>query len=1804
MSQNAEDLNKILNEINTKIDYMATHNDKQSIDALLNQVKALEKSFNDGMMNFDFEKQNIFETIQKEITGIIEKSAILKDLFPQEDNSKFERVENTLTSNLSRVHSELSDTIKQDFNQVAQGIGALYARIENLKHSIESNKNLDSIRDDINILGNKMIEIRNELQQNSSNNLGAIIENITKNDNNINTLKSNLDNSFANIDKNFQNTNDNLSELNKSLINIAEDINTKNNTNITDLKLNLSSNFADVNKNVQNTNENITDFKENLAANLTNYLTSIKDLFASFSQEMQAHHENLTSDIFNKKLQELDILSKDIDTLSNTINFNEESYKVFLNTKIQELYNYLKTLEDILSSSNIYVGNSVAEITNVKKAVETTTIKLDEIYSKLITELGLESKKIDDLKDFVSNNIATVNSKLYTMEDNIVKGINSNITTIEQLKTDIGSSVDTNFNEIKSILEYMGANLSKGTGENFSVSKTQTNIENILYKITELSDSHLLNSDSLKQIIENKITEIQNYLNNLEKLVSDSSLNLNNSLSEITDIKEYIANTSLKLDDIGANFAENLSKNSENISDVKNILTLRLDSITSKLFTMEDNLAKEISGKITEIEQAKDSAAASVNNNINDLKLIIECLRSNIAQSSSNLSTKISEIETSFSEKLNEISLISTEQKTYADEIRTELKNISDDIQKTQAQIANIDIPKPDTYLSLGLAEVKSSVGALTQSSISLSDKINDIGTSFDEKVENISNVQNENSIELKTILNNVSEEITKTQNQISEIEIPKPDENIPIEIANIKSALYELNNNSINFSEKINELGSAFASKLDDLSSQDADQKNSTTEIKTLLNYISDEIEKTQGDVSNSVIHIAKNREDIFERIEDIKNHISTIKLAMADLNTETSDKLTEKLFSIESKLYESSDIYEQNLTQLQTKLGEYISNVELISEETNSKLLDSASELVDIKTNLNEIQDKITYLNTDQKSFLEENIESIINKIDTLTSELTDNKEDIKSDVKNVIKENIVFVDKGLEYLTMTINEIKGQQSENYEGINNIITNKLTDIKQEIELLNTDISDIYQSKTENIIKEFEPLKSAILDFTSFDFNEIITEIKNQIEVSYLNLLQELNKNLIENHDTYVHIENTYKDVVSRCSSLQECIDDFSKNNLELINSTIAGLDLNVRSYLEKGDKFLTEWQTYAANLDKKLSENNKELEHSLLNILEELQKTIDEKVKAGSSELKDFLAVMLNNEDLTITLENLNVDIANQIEEFKSGIETKNEKLQSSISNIEKNVNSKLTEIQLDITANRPDEDEQLNKFANLIKVALQDLQQTVEAKFNDTDSSSNFAKLADSLKELHSKVDIIALNDDSDIKDEISEISEKINKNSENSTKISEMLEGLHSKVDILALNDDSEMKEDIFEISEKLDKTSETDKKISEMLEALHSKIDVLAMTDDSDLRDEITDVKDLIYEQRKFFESIEKDSKAQEIDKYLQNLQNEINKIDLEKNTQDIKDAIMSSILTVSDQITFVEETEEIKDFVEAKTNVINETLQDVKKQLKKIASSNSDSDMDLYSYTLQDVESDIAKLRLTLNEISSSNTADEVGVISSNINRIAKSIEDLRSTFTTEQNDETKGSFGKLNEDILSISARTNKLLLNSDESYRIICDSMDEFNRKTDYLQEQLDIINSKNLEAQLVNIDKKVNATMSSSKVLENVMMYLGEWMDGTTDIVNSIYDKTAKTATLQNALDELKANLPEKQELLKTIEDKFEEQQSRIDRLEKKLEKAITMLEEREADTVQNKIDNIETQLAKLSSNIEKLTSYVDE
>ena len=213
---------------------------------------------------------------------------------------------------------------------------------------------------------------------------------------------------------------------------------------------------------------------------------------------------------------------------------------------------------------------------------------------------------------------------------------------------------------------------------------------------------------------------------------------------------------------------------------------------------------------------------------------------------------------------------------------------------------------------------------------------------------------------------------------------------------------------------------------------------------------------------------------------------------------------------------------------------------------------------------------------------------------------------------------------------------------------------------------------------------------------------------------------------------------------------------------------------------------------------------------------------------------------------------------------------------------------------------------------------------------------------------------------------------------------------------------------------------------------------------------------------------------------------------------------------------------------------------------------------------------------------------------------------MAKSIEQLQINMASHNNatPNLKADFDKLSEDILSLSARTNKILLNSTESQRIMSLSLEDFSRRSTLLENRLNELDNKQIDSRLSLIENKIDETVSSGKVLQNVMMYLGEWMDGTSETISSIYDKSVKAASVHELLENIKLTAPEQTDLLKVVEERFEEQQTRIDRLEQKLEKALEMLSEYDENIITAKIDRLDKQLGKLTENIEKLTAYVDE
>ena len=471
------------------------------------------------------------------------------------------------------------------------------------------------------------------------------------------------------------------------------------------------------------------------------------------------------------------------------------------------------------------------------------------------------------------------------------------------------------------------------------------------------------------------------------------------------------------------------------------------------------------------------------------------------------------------------------------------------------------------------------------------------------------------------------------------------------------------------------------------------------------------------------------------------------------------------------------------------------------------------------------------------------------------------------------------------------------------------------------------------------------------------------------------------------------------------------------------------------------------------------------------------------------------------------------------------------------------------------------------------------------------------------------INEKVDILAANDDYELIEEVRDAVERLDENFSNNN----LLNTINSKLDVIAeidtVGEFEEIKDSLNIIEEQIESVknlSETDTKITSMLETLNNKID--SLSDGEASQKGFEDVKALIMAQTDFIENLEKNGKTDAVKKCLEKLTLEVNNLvtgdntkQIQKTIREMKESILAAIATVFEQISFIEESEDIKDFVEEKTDEINQNLATVTTQLKQITSSEEDSD---YIYSMQDIESDLAKLRLALSNLQENedeNQAQRLSSILENINTIGASVEELQQNSMT-KDDEIQSKFERVATDINSLSALTNS---NFEDFGKLISDT----------------------LTTKVDKVTKLLETSHASDKVMRQALIYMGEWIDSASESMNKISTNAEEIVDIKSAIDSLKKSVPEQTDILNSIEekfdeqqerlayfekqiaklggleDKFEAQQERIDRLEMSLEKILTAVEDIDDSKVTRKIDKIDKQIARLSTNIEKLASYVD-
>ena len=1196
-----------------------------------------------------------------------------------------------------------------------------------------------------------------------------------------------------------------------------------------------------------------------------------------------------------------------------------------------------------------------------------------------------------------------------------------------------------------------------------------------------------------------------------------------------------------------------------------------------------------------------------------------------------------------------------------------------------------------------------------------LSNQISDLKNDIAVAVDRVETIKSEIAQTEKDYLSQIMTGVRESAGMISEFK-----ENTA---SHLSEYLYAIKDALAAFSEDMrvsqeNITSDVLGKKAEEIKKLSEDIENLDESLKLNLSEQLKSVEDKLADCSE------KHKFETIEKISEITDLINGLLDSVKDLSGENLNVLKEKLISLEAELKDNYSTYETNLNLIQEKIGQYISSVENISKDTNLKLENSFEEVVSLKDEVGAVREKLNSFNDIKTETLDEYFSNVVDKIGEITSQIENYKSGMSENIKISMRENIDFVDKGLGYISTNLTDLKENQNNSRKEILENLEEKISEIKTEFSLVKTDVVNALTENGENLVKEFEGVKSALDKFSELDFEKFTDEMKNQIQLSYLNLIAEIKDELSQGADTYGKIEASYKDIVARVSGLETSVSDFTEENFELVKNVINKIDANVSDVLEKNNEISENWKSTIEELNNQIRENQKEYEHSLVNLLEQVEGTLDEKLLTNQKDLQEWISGILENNEIVQILKDNSQETFDRLEALKmqveegfvmndssqrvvesvkkvlgetidtlnekftsldqkvdviamadntelfDAIDESSEKINSILNSVKteldgvsvalaakdyevvvkdceniqfsleqlhskidaialngseekldyvsvacKNIQDLLGEVQKKVASLEDDNANKISAFTEKFEKSLTDLNTKVDvlamadnSELEDLVATST-QKLQDSVTDLHTKVDVLAMADNSELEDLISDSSQNL----------SDRIDELHSKVDILAADDNSYLEESIDDIRDLIQEQQSlfstldnSDDKIAKMLELLQDKVEALANTDVSEIKDEIHSIKDLIEYQKEYFEKYTDDEKSQEISSHLQTLIGDISKIeknvseiDLEKNSQDIKDSVMTAILSAMDQVSFVEETEEIKDFVEEKTNAINETLLDVKKQLTNISNAGN-SDMDFYSYSLQDVESDLAKLRLTLNELSANPSSnDEVGVISANIGRMAKSIEQLQADLKNKEADGAlQTDFEKLKEDILSLSVRTNKILLNSDNSQKFITDTLDDFTQKTTNLQDKLEDLANNKLDARLSVIENTVKENASTSKRLQSVMTYLGEWMDGTTEAISNIQETTAQASTVTEMIETLKSEIPNQAEILEAVEVKFEEQQAKIDNLEQKLEKVLEKLSALDENVINTKIDKLDEKLDRLSMNIEKLTAYVDE
>lgn len=1688
-------------------------------------------------------------------------------------------------------------------------------------------------------------------------------------------------------------------------------------------------------------------------------------------------------------------VKRKFDEITDTLDSIKTQNAINIGDTGRVLNNIGVKLDNILNQENISEAKEI--LLNLKKDLEDRSSYLNVRFTEWETSFKDALSKNDDLItvpqmkelfDVLSTNL-TVFSKQIMSQGDILNEITLRIEALRSDDTD-KREIIKNINSIKGELDKFN------NGFESIILNINNNFENINALISRLDPTtevkNMTNTVSgIKSTTDTIISAVQ-VVDQKQNTMSDS---LNEIISQNTNINANIKALAGQSDFDG--LVKKIENAVELITVLKSALTDsseqsqksllvqldKLSSVVSKILTEEDfQLFKtDLSNLVNDVIESSNVLRGDLLNTNSDLKELNKVISSlDVRSAIENLRFMLEDSDRNLKDALDESKKSSMEQVNNLD---SSLKGLIEE------KSNDIKDKVYDTVASIDIGSLRNEHEHLK---VVIENRTNDIKSKI---VETISNVGIE---EIKSSLVTLSENLDKAKKSINE-DSNKNSFQILEKIENTFNIINDTNDIITNLPETMRQVYVPFES----------DKKILIEDVLKTLSSITNEIHVVQNSLNNISSPI---KDALADDINQLKNTTDAIVGIIA-----TDGELFEKLNTLDLKLINNAGKLDASLKEVTGRILDYMSGIKENCESADIKMNNFAFEFNSMKSELDKIvADFNNFVKGATTSFnsvsngISLRFDTVMEMISAITSQpaaitaLKENMDNLQHDMKNLI-----VIAAEMKANSASQKDIKSSLSIDSEFLDKI-GNRINKVKDQLNFISTDIMENLYNRADFIVNEIEPIKKAVMSFVGIDFQNIAIALKEQMDAYKIGMEQFIQgidaddsrailnnlftglgtlENKFSDFETSVNesLINKFEEVKHLLISMRksapiqieeqsleiEKLEEILNNKVEILKSNFNTISDNVVNQLvphfnaidkkqndillklntpvnnEIDDKSLDYIKNQLNELFEKVNNVHDEILHSNLNtntidvssiknldeneknvleqftgnlqnianLVKNLNENIDCKIsdsinsgvqKTDFEALKADIASMLSsvqgnlnlpaydvNKSSNVTsqdietlnagglLEKYKIDIFNKIESVKNeitsaewsmdlanDIKVLNQKMDllTLSDDFKLDIDRALDEIRATVKDQKKFLDtvniletlstledisklkgiEQLEQLSNIISVdklnALNKL--TLLDKLKNLDCLDELEKIPkisgmleaqDKIKntivELDKRIDTISKNYanfnliEEDFKNELNAVKTAIMKHVINVfEQLSFVVEGEEIKdfVDEKSQNaisvtkqfmentiSDSEnsIKFSISEIKELLkDRQDIEDLKqlqcdLKSQNETIENSIESLNPLEYKDLEEDLLRLQNISIQldsfQQRFEEEFSKNTveeisqKLEETkDEYLKNIGEEVKQNiqpDLDSKFNEVKEHVDEQFSEVNEQFN---EVNAKFNGVNEQFNAVSEQFNAVKEQFNVLRVGSTEDVEDDYTYAMQDIESDIAHLRLAMDELTTCVKSNSLKQIADYVNEIVKQVDSMKFNISQDDIFKIKVDIEKITGDVISISSRMNKLLLASDESAQALNASLVSFRDTISELYTGLKKLDYSAMIEKLNIIEEKMASYEQKEHTTFNVINKITEW-------ANSFEEKTDE---ISETINKLKKSMPSNEAVLDDLEEKFAKQQQRMDMLEEKLDELLS--KDKDSSNISKKFTDIDKQLTKLNNNIEKLTSYVDE